>query len=167
MSKAELNVLFKKIQKDDKKEVLEFHVQGDELPYSDELVEMAGSIVVLNIPKSEAGNINTEFKSIQRDSKKTVLKFNVKGDSDEKMNKLYPHAGRTVSLTIEPSQMSLEEFNDHQGVEYTVDSNGTAEVVPDQMTIDDVTKEEEEAALAFDAPPEDADPPFDDDDQLD
>lgn len=161
MSKVELNVLFKKIQKDDKKEVLEFHVQGDELPHSENLVEMAGSIVVLNIPKSEAGNINTEFKSIQRDSKKTSLKFNVKGDSDEKMNKLYPHAGRTVTLTLEPSQMSIEEFNDHEGVEYKIDKDGTAAVNPDQMSMDDVHEENE---------PVKDDDPFDnvtDDDQLD
>jgi hypothetical protein len=150
MSKAELNVLFKKIQKDDKKEVLEFHVQGDELPYSDELVDMAGSIVVLNVPKSEAGNINAEFKSIQRDSKKTALKFNVKGDSDEQMNKLYPFAGRTVSLTIEPSQMTIEEFNDHEGIEYTVDTDGTAAVVPDQLSIDDVPAAEEDTDALFD-----------------
>ncbi|MFJ7976564.1 hypothetical protein ACIQZI_12800 [Peribacillus sp. NPDC096379] len=89
MSQTQLNVLFKKIQKDDKKEVLEFHVQGDELPNSEQLVGMAGSIVFLNVETSKAGKINTESKSIQRDSKKTTLKFNVKGDSEEKMNKLY------------------------------------------------------------------------------
>jgi hypothetical protein len=143
MSKVELNVLFKKIQKDDKKEVLEFHVQGDELPHSDELVQMAGSIVVLNVPKSEAGEINVEFKSIQRDSKKTNLKFNIKGDSDDKMNKLYPYAGRTVSITLEASQMSIEEFNDHEGVEYQVDQDGTAAVVPDQMSLEDIENEAE------------------------
>ncbi|WP_428909425.1 hypothetical protein [Niallia sp. Krafla_26] len=144
MAKAELNVLFKKIQKDDKKEVLEFHVQGDELPHSDELVQMAGNIVVLNVKDSAAGEINVEFKSIQRDSKKTVLKFNVKGDSDDKMNKLYPYAGRNTVLVLEPSQMSIEDFNYHEGIEYKVEPDGTAAVSPDQLSIDDVPAEEDD-----------------------
>lgn len=142
MTNTKLNVLFKKIQKDDKKEVLEFHVQGDELPHSEQLVGMAGSIVFLNVETSEAGKINAEFKSIQRDSKKTTLKFNVKGDSDEKMNKLYPYAGRSVSLILEPSQMSIEEFNEpHEGIEYKVEKDGSAKVSPDQISIDDVKEE--------------------------
>ncbi|RCW70630.1 hypothetical protein [Saliterribacillus persicus] len=82
MSKVELSVLFKKIKKVDKKEVLEFHVQGDELDHSDELVNMAGDIATLGVKESGVENYLAEFKSIQRDSKKTVLKCNVKGDSD-------------------------------------------------------------------------------------
>jgi hypothetical protein len=158
MSQAKLHVLFKKIQKDDKKEVLEFHVQGDELPHSDELVQMAGSIVVLNVTNSEAGELNVEFKSIQRDSKKTTLKFNIKGDS--KVIQLYPHAGRTVEITMAPSQMSVDDFYDgeeHEGVEYKVKPDGTAEVVPNQITIDEVMEETKQ---------EEADP-FADDDLLD
>lgn len=142
MAKTELNVLFKKIQKDDKKEVLEFHVQGDELPHSDELVKMAGSIVVLNVTKSNAGEISVEFKSIQRDSKKTTLKFNVKGDSDDQMNKLYAFAGRSVLITLESSQMSIEDFNNHEGVSYSVGQDGTAAVTPDQLSLDDLQEEE-------------------------
>ena len=157
MSKIALNVLFKKIQKDDKKEVLEFHVQGDELPNSQDLVKMAGNIVVLNVEKSEAGNINAEFKSIQRDSKKTVLKFNIKGDSDDKVIKLYPFAGRGVTLNLEPSQMSIDEFYEggHEGVSYDVNNDGTVEVHPDQMSIDEVEDNEEDDDL------------FDEEDQLD
>ena len=144
MSKTELNVLFKKIQKDDKKEVLEFHVQGDELPHSQELVHLAGSIVSLEIEKSEAGKFNAEFKKIQRDSKKTVLLFNVKGDSDEKIIKLYPFAGRSIDLLLEPSQMSIDEFNEpHEGIQYSVNQDGTAAVSPDQLSIDDVPEDEE------------------------
>ncbi|MBS4188687.1 hypothetical protein KHA94_00435 [Bacillus sp. FJAT-49705] len=151
MSKFELNVLFKKIQKDDKKEVLEFHVQGDELPHSKELIELAGNIVVLEIEASGAGKFNAEFKAVQRDSKKTTLKFNAKGDSDEKMIKLYPHAGRTVKLSLEPSQMSIEDFNNEEpreGVKYNVGKDGTANVVsPDQMSIEDVKEEEQDEDL--------------------
>ncbi|MDT0163837.1 hypothetical protein [Bacillus sp. AG4(2022)] len=144
MSNTKLNVLFKKIQKDDKKEVLEFHVQGDELPHSQSLVQMAGSIVVLEVENSKAGKLNAEFKSIQRDSKKTTLKFNVKGDSEEKMILLYTFAGRGVTLLLTPSQMSIEEFNEdqHEGVAYNVDKDGIAQVSPDQMSLDEVTEED-------------------------
>lgn len=142
MSKVELSVLFKKIQKDDKKEVLEFHVQGDELPSSQELVQLAGSIAFIEVEGSEAGGINAEFKSIQRDSKKTSLKFNVSGGSEDKVIKLYPLAGRSVKLFIEPSQMSIEDFQDaeeeHAGVGYTVENDGTASVPEGQLSLDDI-----------------------------
>jgi hypothetical protein len=150
MSKTQLNVLFKKIQKDDKKEVLEFHVQGDELPHSEELVQMAGSIVVLEVEKSEAGSFNVEFKSIQRDSKKTTLKFNVKGDSDEKVIKLYPLAGRGVTILLEPSQMSVDDFyedDEHEGIQYQVNKDGTADVALNQLSIDDVPDENDSDLL--------------------
>ncbi|MFC4387504.1 hypothetical protein ACFOZ1_06715 [Gracilibacillus marinus] len=138
MSKVELNVLFKKIQKDDKKEVLEFHVQGDELDHSDELVNMAGDIVTLGVKESGVENFPAEFKSIQRDSKKTVLKFNVKGDSDGKVLKLYEFAGRSVVLFLEQSQMTIEEFEEiHEGVGYSVNPDGTA-TVEGQLSTEDI-----------------------------
>lgn len=145
MSQIKLNVLFKKIQKDDKKEVLEFHVQGDELEHSDELVQLAGNIAVLEIEHSEAGQISAEFKSIQRDSKKTTLKFNVKGDS-ENIIKLYTFAGSNVSLFLKPSQMSIEEFNeadDHEGIEYGVNQDGTVEI-EGQVNMDDIPQGEDD-----------------------
>jgi hypothetical protein len=180
MTQTKLNVLFKKIQKDDKKEVLEFHVQGDELPHSQELVQMAGSIVVLDVENSKAGKLNAEFKSIQRDSKKTALKFNVKGDSDEKVIQLYPYAGRGVTLSMTPSQMSIEEFNDdenREGIQYKVEKDGSVQVNPDQMSLEDVDAESSEATP--EESKEDANPeegpiktvsddydPFNDDDAL-
>jgi len=143
MAIAELNVLFKKIQKDDKKEILEFHVQGDELPHSEELVGMAGSIVVLNVIESPAESMNVEYKTIQRDSKKTVLKFNVNGSGD-KMNQLYPYAGTNVKLALKPSQMSIEEFEDqqHDAIVYKVNKSGVVEVEANQLSIDDVKDED-------------------------
>ncbi|MGE6376630.1 hypothetical protein [Peribacillus muralis] len=53
MSKTKLNVLLKKMQKDDKKEGLEFHVQGNELPNTQELIGSAGSIVIINVEESK------------------------------------------------------------------------------------------------------------------
>ncbi|PEK83559.1 MULTISPECIES: hypothetical protein [Bacillus cereus group] len=139
MTKIKLNVLFKKMQKDDKKEVLMFHVLSDELPHADELLKMPGTIVHLTVEKSDVEAIGAEFVSIQRDSKKTVLKFNVKGDTKDKINKLYPFAGENVSITLEPSQMSIDEFYEeqHEGMEYNVKQDGTTEVAPGQLKIVD------------------------------
>jgi hypothetical protein len=143
MSQVKLQVLFKKVQKDDKKEVLMFHVQGDELPHADELLKMPGSITMLNVEESEAGELGAEFVSIQRDDKKTVLKFHVKRDVEGKVNKFYPYAGSNVSIILQPSQMSIEEFYDqpHEGVEYQVDGKGNVEVPDNQMNIDEVESE--------------------------
>ncbi|MFJ7585622.1 hypothetical protein [Bacillus cereus] len=139
MSNIKLNVLFKKMQKDDKKEVLMFHVLSDELPHADELLKMPGSIAILNVEESEAGEVGAEFVSIQRDNKKTVLKFNVKRDGEGKINKLYPQAGSNVSLILQPSQMTIDEFyeDDHEGIEYSVDGNGNVSVPDGQLSIDE------------------------------
>ncbi|OWT52661.1 hypothetical protein [Bacillus sp. K2I17] len=142
MTNVKLNVLFKKMQKDDKKEVLMFHVLSDELPHADELLKMPGTIVHLTVEKSDVEPIGAEFVSIQRDSKKTVLKFNVKGDTKDKINKLYPFAGENVSIILEPSQMSIDEFYEepHEGVDYKVNPDGTTEVAPGQLKIIDDEK---------------------------
>lgn len=157
MPKIKLNVLFKKIQKDDKKEVLEFHILGDEIPHKEQLISMAGGLAVLQIVDIE---ISAEFKSIQRDSKKVTLKFEAKGDSEDKIIKLYPKAGTNVDLYLEPSQMSFEdlETNNHEGIQYGVNDDGTVEVPENQMSMDipggpDPFDEQEEL-------------PFDDEDNL-
>ncbi|HDR8143816.1 hypothetical protein [Bacillus sp. BB56-3] len=137
MTKIKMNVLFKKMQKDDKKEVLMFHVLSDELPHADELLKMPGTIVHLTVEKSDVEAIGAEFVSIQRDSKKTVLKFNVKGDTKDKINKLYPFAGENVSIILEPSQMSIDEFYEepHEGMEYNIKQDGTTEINPGQLKL--------------------------------
>ncbi|RPJ97266.1 hypothetical protein CW357_00955 [Rummeliibacillus sp. TYF005] len=144
MTNIQLNVLFKKMQKDDKKEVLMFHVLSDELPHADELLKMPGSITVLEIAKSELEPIAAEFANIQRDSKKTVLKFNVNADSKGKIDKFYPFAGSNVDLLIQPSQMSIEEFYEepHEGIKYEVNKDGTVTVPEGQLKIDDVEGDE-------------------------
>lgn len=139
MSNIKLNVLFKKMQKDDKKEVLMFHVLSDELPHADELLKMPGTITMLNIEDSETEQFGAEFVSIQRDNKKTVLKFNINRDAEGKVNKLYPFAGSNVILSIQPSQMSIEEFyeEDREGISYGVDADGTVHVNPDQLSLNE------------------------------
>ncbi len=67
MTNIQLNVLFKKMQKDDKKEVLMFHVQSDELPHADELLKLPGSITVLEIVDGDVEKVAAEFANIQRE----------------------------------------------------------------------------------------------------
>ncbi|PEA85946.1 hypothetical protein [Bacillus thuringiensis] len=137
MTKIKLNVLFKKMQKDDKKEVLMFHVLSDELPHADDLLKMPGTIVYLTLEKSEVEPIGAEFANIQRDSKKTAIKLNVKSDAKGIVNQLYPFAGGNVDIILEPSQMSIDEFYEepHEGVEYSVNPDGTTDVASGQLKI--------------------------------
>lgn len=137
-----MNVLFKKMQKDDKKEVLVYEVKGDELSEAQSLVEMAGTIVILQASagSNETSEIQAEFASLQRDSKKTSLKFNIKGDNEKASSEYYKLAGMNVNLTMQSSQMSIDEFydDDHEGVQYKINQDGTVDVDPNQMTMDEV-----------------------------
>ncbi|MED1559303.1 hypothetical protein [Bacillus paramycoides] len=137
MTKIQLNVLFKKMQKDDKKEVLMFHVLRDELPHTDDLLKMPGTIVYLTVEKSEVEPIGAEFANIQRDSKKTAIKLNVKSDAKGVVNQLYPFAGGNVDIILEPSQMSIDEFYEepHEGMEYNIKQDGTTEINPGQLKL--------------------------------
>lgn len=67
-----LNVLFKKMQKDDKKEVLMFHILSEQSKYAAELLSLTGKMTVLTIfnEEEEYEPISAEFLNIQRDSKK-------------------------------------------------------------------------------------------------
>lgn len=136
MTNIHLNVLFKKMQKDDKKEVLMFHVQSDELPHADELLKLPGSITVLEIVGGEVEKIAAEFANIQRDNKKTVLKFNVNADSKGKIDKFYPFAGRNIDLIIQPSQMTIEEF--YEKSDETEDEK--EEAAEGQMSLEEVSQ---------------------------
>jgi len=135
-----MNVLFKSMQKDDKKEVLKFLIPGDEDEAVD-LFDLSGSIVVLSlvVGGDQVGqDLTAEFLSMQRDSKKTVMKFGIKSDSEGKSLELYKFAGRNVELTVEPSQLSLEEFREEprEGVRGKINPDGTVD--PNQMSFDDV-----------------------------
>lgn len=143
---TQLNVLFKSMQRDDKKEILKFQIAGNS--YQEEameLFEMSGNIVVFQLP-GLTEEVTAEFVNIQRDDKKTVLKFALKGDSEDQAQALYSHAGNTVPLTVKPSQMTVEEFyeeDEHEGLEYSVNRDGTVNVDSDQLSIDDVGEDGE------------------------
>lgn len=142
-----LNVLFKSMQKDDKKEVLKFVIQGDEDDAID-LFDLSGSIVslALVVGGDQVGQtLNAEFVNIQRDSKKTVMKFDIKSDGESKSLELYKFAGRNVELTVKPSQMSIEEFREEprEGVRGTINPDGTVDA--DQASIDDYEEEDQDS----------------------
>lgn len=146
MARTELNVFFKMQQKDDKKEVLKFEIKGEEAENaSNELYQLAGSIIVFNIEGCAAGETTAEFMNIQRDSKKTTMKFAIKGDSEKKAQELYKFAGRNVNLTVQPSQMTIDEFyeqeDEHEGIEYNVDAKGNVSVPDGQLSIDEVEED--------------------------
>jgi hypothetical protein len=145
MSKTQLNVFFKMQQKDDKKEVLKFEIKGQEDgdTATSGLYALAGSIILFEIEGCAAGETSAEFMNIQRDSKKTTMKFAIKGDSEKKAQELYKYAGRNVNLSIQPSQMSIEEF--YEGNQYTVDENGNVDVPDNQLSIDEVESKEDQA----------------------
>ncbi|EIT85939.1 hypothetical protein A374_08889 [Fictibacillus macauensis ZFHKF-1] len=133
----EMNVFFKMMQKDDKKEVLKFEIKGNEDEQSgNDVFVLSGSIVVFTIKGCNAGEVTAEFMNIQRDSKKTVLKFAIKGDSEKKAQELYKFAGQNVNLMIQPSQMSLDDFYEDNGPSEVEEDN------PDQMSLDDIEDDE-------------------------
>nr|WP_313779264.1 hypothetical protein [Paenibacillus larvae] len=126
---------------------MKFELKGNEDSSSaQKLVEMAGTIVIFNLP-GLTEEISAEFMNIQRDSKKTVMKLALKGDSEEEAIELYKRAGRNVLLMLKPSQMSIEEYyEEDEGLEYTVKADGTVEVDQDQdqVTIEDVENSNEQ-----------------------
>ena len=145
--KTSINVLFKSMQKDDKKEILKFEIKGaEDLDGEAELFDLSGSIVTLSMTvggDDVCGEITSEFVSMQRDSKKTVMKFGIKGDSEEKALQLYKFAGRNVTLNVAPSQMSLEEFNEGGADDFDDDEN--------QMTLDEAMAKADDPMAGVDS----------------
>lgn len=127
----QISVLFKKMQKDDKKEVLMFHILTDETKHAADLLRLTGKMTILTISDDEGPYepIQAEFVNLQRDNKKTVLKFNVATEDVDRVNAIYPAAGTNISLLIQPQQMSIDDIeHEHEGVSYEVGSDGTVEV---------------------------------------
>ncbi|WP_369354230.1 hypothetical protein [Lysinibacillus capsici] len=126
----QINVLFKKMQKDDKKEVLMFHILSDETKHAADLLRLTGKMTILTISDDEGPYepIQAEFVNLQRDNKKTVLKFNVATEDVDRVNAIYPAAGTNISLLIQPQQMSIDDLEaEHEGIEYEVGTDGTVE----------------------------------------
>ncbi|USK54385.1 hypothetical protein LIS82_22970 [Cytobacillus solani] len=136
---------FNKQTKDSKKELVQFHVKGED-EKKPELRELTREVVILEIDGVDQ-KLRCEFNKSTKDSKKTVLEFIVKGDaSAENTFNFYKKAGTDVNLKIIEAQMSTDDFeDDHEGVKYKVNNDGTASVVaPDQMSIEDIENEKTE-----------------------
>lgn len=127
----QINVLFKKMQKDDKKEILMFHILTDESKHAANLLKLTGKMTILTVSTEEDKYepIQAEFVNLQRDSKKTVLKFNVATEDEERVNTIYPAAGTNIALLIQPQQMTIDEIEEHhEEIPYVVGPGGTVEV---------------------------------------
>lgn len=140
---VQIKAHFNKQTKDSKKELIQFYVKGaDET--KPELNELCREIVELKI-----GNIDpliAEFVKKTQDSKKTVIEFVVKGDTSASHSfEFYRLAGSDVDLTITESQMSIEEFREsHEGIEYSVNEDGTVDADPNQVSFEDLDEDDED-----------------------
>ena len=144
---------FNKHSKDSKKELIQFYVKGED-ERRQELNTLCREIVELNIPFVES--LTAEFVKKSQDSKKTVLDFIVKGGtSTEHSYEFFRIAGTDIELTISESQMSIEEFrgesddgedfdqdDEHEGLEYKVNGDGTAELAPKELDMDEEVSRE-------------------------
>jgi hypothetical protein len=144
MSAVIVNIEFTEMKKN-KKESLKFTLKGsDENAVGKQLYDMAGSIVHMGIKGCTVGKFPAEFVDIKKSAKGVVANFLLKGDlSDEKSGQIYAFSGgNNVELTLEESQMSIEDFHDEEtewediegdekqaGLEVKVKLDGTAEVV--------------------------------------
>lgn len=164
--KVQIKAHFNKQTKDSKKELVQFHVKGDD-EKKPELNAMTRSVVELSIEGVDQ-KLVTEFSKTTKDAKKTVLEFIVKGDtSSEHSYEFYRKAGADVTLDIAESQMTIEEFRgddeggdgDHaaprEGVRGKLNPDGTVDLDdPNQGDLDDYTGDDDDA---------DPDPEEDDD----
>lgn len=146
---------FNKQTKDSKKELIQFYVKGED-EKKQELNQLTREVVELEI-EGVKQKLTCEFSKTTKDSKKTVLEFIVKGDTsaDESYN-FYRKAGSDVTLNIVESQMTIDEFYEveREGIEYSVNGDGTVSVPEGQVSMDDIPAGE----------PDDVN--FDDDDLL-
>lgn len=155
---------FNKQTKDSKKELVQFYVKGDD-EHKPELNGLTREVVILSIEGLDDVELTAEFKKSAKDSKKTVLEFEVKGDSSAQQTfEFYKKAGSDVILNITESQMSIDEFHEEQeeyreGVRGKINPDGTVEVDPNQVTLDEV-------AAGSEADGEEEGPPMPNDDDL-
>jgi len=109
----------------------------------EELRALSRSVVVLKIEDLGEFTVEAEFKKLNRDDKKTVLEFEVKGGtSEESSSAFYSLSGTDVILTISKASQTVEEFREHQkkyreGLKGKINQDGTVEVDPNQMTLEE------------------------------
>lgn len=92
-----------------------FHILTDETKHAADLLRLTGKMTILTISDGEGPYepIQAEFVNLQRDNKKTVLKFNVATEDVDRVNAIYPAAGTNISLLIQPQQMSIDDLEEN------------------------------------------------------
>jgi hypothetical protein len=160
MSAVIVNIEFTEMKKN-KKESLKFTLKGDDSQgIGKRLYDLAGSIVHMEIKDCAVGKFPAEFVDIKKSAKGVVANFLLKGDlSDEKSGQIYAHSGGTaVELTLESSQMSIEDFHSDEeweeteggeepgGLEFTANPDGTVELKQDLDPMANVTNIESKRA---------------------
>ncbi|WP_424766258.1 hypothetical protein [Paenibacillus sp. sgz302251] len=100
--------IFKAV-KDSKKEMLQFHITGDE-KHNHDFRPFTGEVTEIFV-EGCTHKLTTEFKKTVGDVNKLVIEFEIRGDATMKQTgEYYALVGREVDLTIASAQMSLEEF---------------------------------------------------------
>lgn len=83
------------------------------------------------------------FKKFNANDKKDVIEFELKGDlSGDQLLALHKLKGGQVFVHISSSQMDIEDLEgeEHEGINYSVNGDGTVTVPANQMTIDELPK---------------------------
>lgn len=107
--KVQIKAKIFKAVKDSKKEMLQFHITGDDRLNNDINI-LVGEVTEIFVDGC-AHKLTTELKKKIGDGKKSVLEFELRGDTTRKQTSdYYDRVSRDVELTIASAQMSLEEF---------------------------------------------------------
>jgi hypothetical protein len=97
------------------------------------------------------------FKKLQKDDKKSVIQLELKGNiNDKQMIALMNMAGSIVDVDFITPQADIDDFehddetgaDEHQGIKYTVNNDGSVDADPNQVTLDDIEAAQAEVAQA-------------------
>lgn len=88
--------------------------------------------------------VRVEWKDLKFGAKETTVSLIIKGDpSDEQILTLTKlKAAGMGYATLATEQMDIDDYdeddNDHEGIAYTVENDGTVDVDPGQISIEDI-----------------------------
>ncbi|MDO3679676.1 hypothetical protein [Paenibacillus ehimensis] len=141
MKPITLSIDFTEMKKNSKHQVMKFTFKGEDKEGKGELLyRMSGSIVVMALEGCGIGSFNGDFFEHKKTHQGFVSQFRIRGDvNDLAAGKIYSMSGRTVQLSLQPAQMSIDEF--YEG-DHNIEDGEDDE---DQMTIDEAGEVEEQA----------------------
>lgn len=139
MKPITLSIDFTEMKKNSKHQVMKFTFKGEDKEGKGELLyRMSGSIVVMALEGCGIGSFNGDFFEHKKTHQGFVSQFRIRGDvNDLAAGKIYSMSGRTVQLSLQPAQMSIDEFyeGDHDIQDWDDE---------DQMTIEHAAEEQQE-----------------------